>query len=64
MNGVPYMTIKDTSTATGLSQYLIRRLCKEGRCPHIRSGEKYLVNVEALLEKLDEQSRETKGTAS
>ena len=64
MNSVPYMTIKDTSTAIGISQHLIRRLCKEGRCPHIRSGNKYMVNVPALLEKLDEQSREAKGNAS
>ena len=64
MNGVPYMTIRDTSTATGLSQYLIRRLCKEGRCPHIRSGSTYMVNVPALLEMLDEQSRETGTPAS
>lgn len=59
-----FAKLKDACTATGLSMYFLRQGCKDGTIPHIRSGATYYVNVPALLEKLDEQSRETKGTAS
>lgn len=51
-NGAPFQKIVDACKTTGLSQYYLRRGCKNGTVPHIRSGTVYLVNVPALLQKL------------
>lgn len=48
----PFLKIRDASAATGLSQYFLRRGCRDGRIPHILSGTVYFVNVPALLRKL------------
>ena len=52
----PFQTIVDASRTTGLSQFYLRTGCKDGSVPHIRSGRVYLVNVPALLRKLDAES--------
>lgn len=54
---VNFQKISDTARITGLSAYFIREGCKSGEIPHIRCGLTYLVNVPALLEKLDAESR-------
>lgn len=54
---VPFMKIKDASTVTGLSQYALRIGCRNGSVPCIRNGAVYLVNVPALLQKLDKESK-------
>ena len=59
-----YQKLKGASTATGLSQFYLRQGCKSGFVPHIKSGSTYYVNVPALLEKLDAESRKDKGDAS
>lgn len=48
----PFMKIKDACAVTGMSQYWLRRGCKDGTIPHIRSGPTYYINVPALLEQL------------
>lgn len=48
----PFMKIKEASRVTGLSQFMLRRMCKDGTCPHIKSGSVYMVNVPALLRQL------------
>lgn len=48
----PYQKIPDACRSTGLSRYYLRKGCKDGTVPHIRSGTVYLVDVPALLEKL------------
>ena len=57
MNGanqqIPFMKIPTASKVTGLSQYFLRRGCRDGSIPHIMSGTVYLVNVPALLRKLN-----------
>lgn len=66
MNAVPntpFLTIRDASTVTGLSQHSLRQGVRSGRYPHIRAGEKYLLNMPLLRELLDEESRKTKGNA-
>lgn len=55
----PFMKITDAVKATGLSAYYLRNGCKDGTIPHIVCGTKYLINVPALLEKLDKESRGT-----
>lgn len=54
-----FMTIKETSTHSGLSQCYIRSRCKNGTIPHRMMGRKYMVDYEAFIElehKLAEQS--------
>lgn len=57
-----YMNLTDACKATGLSTYYLRRGCKNGSVPHCKSGVKYLVNVPALLQKLDDESRRGAGS--
>lgn len=52
-----FKTIRQTA-ATGLtSDAHLRLLVAQGKCPGIRSGNRFLVNVSALCEMLDAESR-------
>ena len=53
----PFMNLTDACKATGLSTYYLRRACKNGTIPHIMCGNKYMVNVPALREMMDTESR-------
>ncbi len=55
----PFQSIADASRTTGLSQYALRRGCKNGSLPHIRNGTSYLLNMRLLMEYLDVQSKAT-----
>lgn len=55
--GRPFQTIREAANTTGFSQHFIRVGCKAGAIPHIKAGEKYLVNVSAFLELMDQRSR-------
>lgn len=48
----PFQKIPDACKTTGLSQYFLRKGCKDGSVPHVKSGPTYYVNVPALLEQL------------
>lgn len=48
----PFQKIPEACKTTGLSQYYLRKGCKDGSIPHVRSGQTYYVNVPELLEKL------------
>lgn len=50
---IPFLKIKDASKVTGLSQYFLRRGCRAGTVPHVRSGTVYPVNIPALLRQLE-----------
>lgn len=52
----PFMKINDACRATGLSKFYLRKGCKEGTIPHIKSGDTYYINVAALLKKLGVES--------
>ena len=52
-NTTPYQKIALASRTTGLSQYYLRKGCKEGTIPHIRSGTTYYIHVHALLEQIN-----------
>ena len=56
-----FKTIKAAAQETGLSVCFIRQGCKNGTVPHICSGRKTYVNVPALLEKLEAESRQEVG---
>ena len=53
----PYQGIAQASFVSGMSQYYIRQGILNGTIPHIRSGNKYLVNVPAFIEQLNQQSQ-------
>ena len=53
----PFQSIKEACDSTGLSQFFLRQGVRAGAIPHIRCGKKILVNVPALVELLDKQSR-------
>ena len=48
----PFQKIPEACKTTGLSQYFLRKGCKDGTIPHIRSGPTYYIDVPALLPKL------------
>ena len=48
----PFQKITDAVRTTGLSAYYLRRGCKDGTIPHIKSGTTYFINVPALLRQL------------
>ena len=52
----PFLSVKDTATVTGLSQFFLRKGCKDGTIPHIRNGNNILVNVPLLIERLNRES--------
>lgn len=48
----PFQRIAQACKTTGLSMFYLRKGCKDGTVPHIKSGTTYFVNVPALLRKL------------
>ena len=48
----PFQRIPDACRITGLSTYFLRKGCRDGSVPHVRSGSTYMVNVPELLEML------------
>ncbi len=53
----PFQRIKDASRTTGLSTYFLRKGCRDGSIPNVRSGGTYYINIPALLEQLNVDSR-------
>ena len=51
------MTLKEACRETGYSVYYLRSGCKAGTVPHVMSGNRYLVKVPLLIEKLNEESK-------
>lgn len=49
----PFQKIPQACKTTGLSMYYLRKGCKDGTIPHIKSGTVYLINVPALIRKLE-----------
>ena len=52
-----FKTIRQVAALGVLPEYRIRLLVAQGKCPGIYAGNRFLVNVEALAEMLDLQSR-------
>lgn len=49
----PFLNIEKTCEVTGLSMYYLRNGCRSGEVPCLKSGRVYMVNVPALLRKLN-----------
>lgn len=52
-----FMTIRKAAKTGIAAESFIRLLVAQGRCPGIRSGNRFYVNYEALCEMLDAESR-------
>lgn len=48
----PFQKITEACKTTGLSAYYLRKGCKAGTIPHIKSGGVYYINIPALLQKM------------
>lgn len=53
-------TIRQTAAMKIVPEHYLRSLVAQGRCPGIYSGNRFLVNVPALIEQLDAESRQPK----
>lgn len=54
-----FKTIRQTAATGIISEHHLRLLVAQGRCPGIHSGNRFLVNVDALCEQLDTESRKS-----
>ena len=52
-----FRTIRQVAATGLLTEHRIRLLVAEGKCPGIKMGNRFMVNLEALSEQLDEESR-------
>ena len=51
---IPRMrTIKQTAEETGLAYNYIRNLCLQNKIVYVRAGNKYLINVDKLIDYLN-----------
>lgn len=46
-----FMSIKDTATHSGFSQFYIRKQCKSGTVQCRMAGTKYMIDYEAFMER-------------
>lgn len=52
-----FRTIRQVAALGFLSENHLRELVAKGKCPGIRTGNRFMVNVDALGEYLDAESR-------
>lgn len=55
-----FRTIRQTARYLEIPESLVRRLVAQGICPGVYSGNRFLVNTEALREYLEAESRQIK----
>lgn len=53
-----FKTIRQTAATGILSEHRLRILVAKGECPGIKTGNRFLVNVEALAEMLETLSKQ------
>ena len=53
-----FKSIRQTAAMGLMTEHYLRQLVAQGKCPGIRSGNRFLVNVEALAEQLDTESHQ------
>lgn len=52
-----FMTIRQLAATGYMSEHYLRKLVKQGKCPGIYSGKKFLINVDLLRFQLNEESK-------
>lgn len=53
----PFLSPAGASRVTGFSVRWIREQCRKGKCPHIRVGSDFRINMPAFLAQLDAESQ-------
>ena len=53
-----FRTIRQVAASGLISEHYLRCMVARGECPGFRSGNRFLINVELLKEKLNEMSRD------
>ncbi len=53
-----FKTIRQTAATGILSEHRLRILVAKGECPGIKTGNRFLINNEALSEMLEAQSKQ------
>ena len=63
---LPFLSIRKCVPITGLSERYLRGLLRTGELPHIKTGNRVLVNVRKLLDMMDAKTttKETDENAS
>ena len=51
-----FLTIDETAKQTGLSVFYLRQGVRQKQIPHVKCGNKTMINLPKLIEILDEQS--------
>lgn len=58
MTSAPHFaTIRTTAALGFITQHNLRLRVKQGKCPGFYAGNRFMVNVDALIELLEEESR-------
>lgn len=52
-----FKTIRQTAATGILSEHRLRLMVAAGTCPGIQTGNRFLINISALAEMLDAESR-------
>lgn len=52
-----FRTIRQAAATGIISEHYLRQMVARGECPGVWSGNRFLVNLSALAEQLDAQSR-------
>ena len=55
-----FQTVRQVARYLEIPESLVRRLVAQGVCPAVSSGNRFLVNVEALRAYLEAESRQVK----
>lgn len=56
MFAAQFLTIRQTAALGVISQHHLRLMVAQGRCPGIRVGNRFMVNVPLLMEQLERDS--------
>lgn len=56
----PFLKIREAARRSGMSEFFIRRGCRDGTIPCIRSGAVYLVDIQGMIDRLQKQARNGK----
>ncbi len=52
-----FKTIRQTAALGVLNEHRIRLMVAQGTCPGFKTGNRFLVNVDALIKQLEEESQ-------
>ena len=56
MNKKIFVSIREASNLTGLSQFYLRSGCRNGTLPYVMCGNRYKINLPALVEQMAKES--------